>query len=322
VTLPDLRRVAAAYRAHQAAVARVASDRATNLWSTIDVTNLSGSWAASVGPQLVRTLTAAQRLAASSATAYVGASLGAQDVDAASAGQIQASAYSGVAADGRALSALMYLPVIDAKVAIATGAPVADALDIGLSSLTRLVETETADAGRDALRSSMAATPKVHGYVRMVSGSACSRCIILAGKFYRWNASFERHLQCNCTGIPAAENVAGHLTTDPHAFFDHLTPAEQNARFGAANAEAIRSGADMNQVVNARRGLYETKVFGRDVQATTEGMTRRGMARQIMRTSLPNGGSGLRLSVAQIFADAGEDRSLATDLLRKYGYLF
>ena len=321
MSLADLRRVAAAYRAHQASVARVATDRATNLWSTIDAANLSGSWAASVGPQLVRTLTAAQRLAASAATAYVGASLGAQDGDAASACQVHASAYSGVAADGRALSALMYLPVIDAKVSIAGGASVADALDIGLASLTRLVETETADAGRDALWSSMAATPRVHGYVRMVSGSACSRCIILAGRHYRWNASFLRHPRCQCTGIPAAESVAGHLTTDPHAFFDHLTTAEQDARFGAADAEAIRSGADIFQVVSARRGLYTTQIFGRDVQATTEGMSRRGLASQVMRTSLPNGGSGLRLSVAQIFADAGEDRDLAVSLLRKYGYI-
>jgi hypothetical protein len=322
VSLDQLRRTARAYRQHQAAVAQAATARAAALWSMLDSADLSGSWAASVGPQLVRTLTVAQRVVASSATAYVGASLSAQDADPASAGAVQPVNFSGAAADGRALSALMYLPVIDTKVAVAGGASVADALGIGLTSLTRLVETETADAGRDALWSSMAAAPSVHGYVRMVSGSACPRCIILAGKHYRWNASFLRHPHCHCTGIPAVEDRAGHLSTDPHAFFDHLSPAEQDARFGKDAAAAIRHGADIFQVVNARRGLYRTEVFGRDVQATTEGTTRRGIAGQVMRTRLPNGTGGLRLSVAQIFADAGEDRALVADLLRKYGYLF
>jgi hypothetical protein len=322
VSLEQLRRAARAYRQHQASVAQVATGRATAVWSMLDSADLSGSWASHVGPQLVRMLTAAQQVAASSATAYVGTALTAQDAQAADAAQVQGAAFSGTAADGRALAALMYLPVIDTKVAVAGGASVADALGIGLTSLTRLVETETADAGRDALWSSMAATPAVHGYVRMVSGSACSRCILLAGRHYRWNASFLRHPHCHCTGIPAVEDRAGHLSTDPHAFFGHLSPAEQDARFGKADAEAIRSGADIFQVVNARRGLYKTEVFGRDVQVTTEGTTRRGIAGQVMRTRLPNGGRGLRLSVAQIFADAGEDRALVTDLLRKYGYLF
>jgi hypothetical protein len=163
----------------------------------------------------------------------------------------------------------------------------------------------------------MTATRSVHGYVRMVSGSACSRCIILAGRFYRWSSGFERHPRCQCTNIPAVENRAGDLRTDPHAFFDHLTREQQDRRFGVADAQAIREGADINQVVNARRGLYQTKVFGRDVQATTEGMGRRGLAGQRLAGST----KGLRLTVRQIYADAGDDRDLAISLLKRYGYL-
>lgn len=312
-----VRPVAAAYNRHQARIANLATTRTAAQWSTIDPTDISGSWASGVGPAMVRTLTAAQQVAAAGAPAYTQAALDAQGVAYDTQATIDLTAFSGTAADGRTLSGLLYLPVIDAKAAIAGGMNVADALALGSRSLAMLVATETADAGRDALQAQMSATPAVHGYVRMVAGSACSRCIVLAGKWYRTNASFQRHPRCQCTGIPAAENSPD-LRTDPHAFFDHLSREQQDARFGAADAEAIRGGADLFQVVNAHRGLTQRELFGRTVQTTTEGVTRRGLAGQVMRT---NGVRGPRLSVAQIFADAGEDRDLALALLRRYGYL-
>jgi len=308
--------VAAAYNRHQATIAARANARTAAQWATIDPADISGSWAAGVSPAMVTTLTAAQQLAAASAPAYVQAALGAQSVAYDPAATISPAGFSGVAADGRALSSLLYLPVIAAKQALAGGIGVDEALAVGGRTLSMLTVTETADAGRNALQAQMSATPTVHGYVRMVAGSACSRCIILAGRWYRYNASFLRHPQCQCTGIPAAENSKD-LRTDPHSFFEHLSPAEQDARFGIAGARAIRDGADIFQVVNAQRGLYQTRVFGRDVQATFEGMGRHGVAGK----KLAGATKGLRLTVGQIYADAGEDRDLALSLLHRYAYI-
>lgn len=317
--MTDLRTVARAWSRHQASVAQLAANRAAAIWTTLDRTDLSGSWGANAGPSLARLLAAAQRLAAAGAGDYTAAAVTAQDGDPAATGTVAAAGFSGSAADGRTLPGLMYLPVLTVKAQIAAGTPLAQALDAGSRQLALLVSSEVTQAGRDAAQAAMTATPAVHGYVRMVSGAACSRCIILAGKSYRWNASFQRHPHCGCTGIPALENRPGHLTTSPHAFFDHLSVEQQNLRFGAADAQAIREGADMFQVVNARRGMYTTTVFGRDIQATTEGMTRRGIAAQ--RLAASGAPRGLRLTVAQIYADAGEDRDLALALLRRNAYI-
>ncbi|NUP49000.1 MAG: hypothetical protein HOW97_17095 [Catenulispora sp.] len=315
--MTDLREVALAWSRHQALIVRSATERTAAAWSGLNPADLSGSWAAFAGPAMVRTVAAAQRFAAAGATAYVSAAVDAQGGDPASEAEVSATAFSGTAADGRSLGGLLYEPVIKAKMAIASGLPVLESLARAGSEVSMLVSTEVADAGREAAGAAMAATRSVHGYVRMVSGSACSRCIILAGRHYRWNASFLRHPRCACTGIPTIENRAKDLTTDPHEFFSRLSPAQQDARFGKADAQAIRDGADMNQVVNAHRGLYQTQVFGRDVQATTEGMSRRGLAGQRLAGST----KGLRLTVTQIYADAAGDRDLAISLLRRYGYL-
>jgi len=313
----DLRQVARAWRQHQALIARSAVDRTAAAWATLDQRDLSGSWASGAGPAMVRTLSAAQRLATAGASQYVAAAVSAQQGDPAAEGTVNSGAFSGVAADGRSLAGLLYVPVIRTKTAIAAGLPVREALASGANELAMLIGNEVADAGREAAGVAMTATRSVHGYVRMVSGSACSRCIILAGKHYRWNANFQRHPRCHCTGVPDIENRAGDISTDPHAFFDHLSPAQQDKRFGAADAQAIREGADINRVVNARRGLYQTRVFGRDVEATSEGMSRRGLAGQ----RLAGATKGLRLTVRQIYADAAGDRDLTISLLRRYGYL-
>ena len=314
--------VAAAYNRHQADISHRATLRTAAQWAGIDPADISGSWTTAVGPAMVRTLTAAQQLAAVSAPAYVRAALDAQDTAYAPQATINPTAFSGAAADGRPLSGLLYLPVIDTKTAIASGMSVADALARGGRMLSRLVATETAQAGRDALAAQMSATPTVEDYVRMVAGSACSRCIILAGKKYKKNAGFLRHPKCQCTGIPCAENVAGDLLTDPHAFFDSLSPAEQEARFGAAGADAIRRGADIFQVVNSQRGIYTADVFGRRLELTKEGVTKRGLAGQrLIADRKPGAPTGFRLSVGEIYRAAGDDDGLLTSLLYKYGFV-
>lgn len=320
--MPAIREVAVAYYRQQARVAQLTVAAVERAWAGLDRANLSQSYATGAGPAMVSALTAGQQLAASTGQSYVAAAVDAQGGVSQASGALVPTAFAGVAADGRSLASLLYLPVVGAKLDIASGSSVDAAMASALSHLSMLVDTEVADAGRSAVSTAMTSDRKVHGYVRMVSGSACSRCIILAGRFYRYNAGFQRHPHDQCTSIPAIEN-APDLRTDPHAFFDNMSKAEQNARFGAADAEAIRSGADMFQVVNAHRGVYTAgDVFGRSVQATSEGVTKRGIAGQRMRANLPAGRpQGLRLTVAQISKDAGEDRDLAISLLKKYGYL-
>lgn len=60
---------------------------------------------------------------------------------------------------------------------------------------------------------------------------------------------------CDCRHIPCPEAVADDLTTDPRAYFDSLSGPEQERIFTRSGAKAIRDGADMGRVVNARRGM-------------------------------------------------------------------
>lgn len=60
---------------------------------------------------------------------------------------------------------------------------------------------------------------------------------------------------CDCRHIPCTEDVADDLRTDPKAYFDSLSESEQSRIFTKSGAKAIRDGADMGRVVNARRGM-------------------------------------------------------------------
>lgn len=119
---------------------------------------------------------------------------------------------------------------------------------------------------------------------------------------------------CDCRHIPAAESTAGDLTTDPRAYFDSLDAAEQERIFTKAGAQAIRDGADMAQVVNARRGMATAQIGGRDVRFTREGVTRRGLARSRMGTK------PVRIMPETIY-EVATDRADAIRLLRTNGYL-
>lgn len=135
------------------------------------------------------------------------------------------------------------------------------------------------DAARAAESAATTAHREVAGYVRMLNPPSCSRCVVLAGKWFRWNAGFDRHPPtCDCRHIPISEDQADDLRTHPDRYFDSLSRAEQDRTFTKAGAQAIRDGADINQVVNARRGMRKAQLFGRDALITTEGTTRHGIA--------------------------------------------
>jgi hypothetical protein len=176
----------------------------------------------------------------------------------------------------------------------------------------------------------------IQGYVRVVNPPACARCIILAGKEYGWNKGFQRHPHCDCVHLPTTL-VARNQHRDrgyinPESYFGNLSRAEQDRIFTAAGARAIREGADMGQVIKARRGMYTTTAYGRTLRATREGATTRGFyyrqerARDIARGRVPaNIGRQYRLMSPrllpeQIFELAGS-RDEAIAMLRRFGYL-
>ncbi|ROT29859.1 hypothetical protein [Micromonospora sp. HM5-17] len=296
-------------------------------WRRLAVADLSGSWDALL-PRLLVVLAGAQRAAAAMADGYLDRVLAAQEVDAAAEGAVVASALAGVASDGRELASLLREPVITAKSAIGRGATPVRALATGYAHLDMIVRTQVADAGRAADQVALVARRAASGYVRMVVGATCARCIILAGRWYAWNRGFQRHPRCDCVHIPAREDRADEVRTDPRALFNTMSREEQDRVFTRAGAQAIRDGADISQVVNARRGMSTAagqagrRRLVRDemgLYTTREGTTRRGYAGQLLGAQ--RGGRAVRLMPESIYELAGGSRDEAIRLLRVHGYL-
>lgn len=158
------------------------------------------------------------------------------------------------------------------------------------------------------------------GYIRMLNLPSCSRCALLAGRWYGWNAGFKRHEVCDCFHIPCllANPDVPDMLVDPMAYFKSLDEADQNKYFGVNASRALREeGADIYQIVNAtsRKGAVST-VGGR--KYTNEAVTRRGIYGQAAKKG---GRREPRLTPEQIYKDAGSDRIEAVRLLTKYGYI-
>ena len=247
--------VALAHHRERERLVRSALAEANRLWAQIVASDITGSWTALL-PRMLAVLAAAQQAAAGHADGYVTKVLDEQGIDSDSSGSVVVNALSGVASDGRPLASLLDQPRIAALTALKNGADVTRALTVGRTSLGLITSTQVADAGRVADQVALVARPRAQGYVRMLSPPSCSRCAILAGRFYRWSAGFERHEHCDCVHVPASEDTSNDLRTDPEQYFHSLSRSEQDRVFTIAGARAIRDGADISQVVNARRGAF------------------------------------------------------------------
>lgn len=256
----------------------------------------------------VTALFAYQALAVREALDGVEGMLAEQRIDAPPAAHIVVPALIGVASDGRALGTLLRQADTDYQ-------------------FDRIVSTQLADVARSAAGTSIAVRPDVGGYVRMANPGACSRCAILAGRKYRWNDGFERHPNCLCEHVPVGDvesKQAEGLIVDPEEYFESLEPAEQDRIFTKAGAQAIRDGADISRVVNARRGmstaqvnaggwvpkgrLARTEFGGQQVYVTSEAGTRRGVNRKV------------RLMPESIY-EVARTRDEAIRLLTVHGYI-
>ncbi|MFE5771437.1 hypothetical protein ACFQ7O_24090 [Streptomyces sp. NPDC056485] len=359
--MPSPHEVGLAQYRRQQRIVRRAANRVQTLWRQIDAGDITGSWE-QLAPLLVQAVTEAQTTAAALADPYLDAVVAAEGVAQAAAPRINPAAFAGTASDGRPLISLLYQPVIDWKVRLLAGQSPRDAAAGSLASALRITATQVADAGRGATGAAMAGRRTIQGYVRVVQPPACSRCVILAGTEWGWNRGFQRHPKCDCIHLPTTliargqgrqGSLSGDRFTpttrpggggrgflDPSAYFNGLSRTEQDRVFGVAGARAIRDGADMAQVVNARRGMFTATAYGHRLAATREGTTRRGefYRRERARTEARLGTRfardridvrrGLprfelrtpRLMPEEIYRIA-QSRERAIEMLTRFGYL-
>ena len=206
-----------------------------------------------------------------------------------------------------------------------------------LAGLDLFVQSEIIAAGADAASVEITAGPEWTNYVRVLDLPSCDRCVILAGRIYRDNEGFPRHPKCDCQHWPVtswAEAEAAGLVTKPEVAFEkgliggYVVQPDGSQKWkpslSIADTQAIRDGADIQEVVNAKRGggrrpkgmtnAITAEIFGRTVKATTEGTTRRAEWRR-KNPKLP-----IRLRPESIYEHA-KDADDVLRLLRLYGYI-
>lgn len=301
-----------------------------------------------VAAPLAAVMIAAQVAAAREADLYIAEVLNELGIgEPTTPGVVRPMAFAGVAGDGRPVGTLLDGAVVhagrnlneqrrraiegrdgDSSITVVEPISLPSAEEALLSAehwLDMVARTIVADTARAAEAAAMVQRPWVAGWVRMLNPPSCSRCAVLAGRFYLWNEGFLRHPACDCVHIPATEADSQDLRVNPDAYFRSLDEAQQDRIFTRAGANAIRDGADIFRVVNARRGMHtaqqnprgwipkgrltRTDAFGRQVFLTTEGVTGRGAGRSV------------RLMPESIYEIADGDRSEAIRLLQIHGYV-
>lgn len=221
------------------------------LWLQADPLNFVSSWQQLV-PRLFAVVAGAQLVAGREANQYVDGVLSDQDLGSGREG-FEPDSLAGLAADGSDLMRTLMWPAWAAIEALAGGAPVGRARAVGAVAAELTAATQVQDSFRTAVSVSAAAKLPVKQWTRALTPPSCSRCIVLAGS-YSWSTAFQRHPRCDCTTIPTShESTADLSSLSPEAQFESLSEAEQDRVFGAAGAQAIRDGADIGRVVNARR---------------------------------------------------------------------
>jgi hypothetical protein len=272
-------------------------------WARVTLADLDGSWAAVAGG-LLTLVTAAQVAAARDADPYLAAVLAEMGHPDDPAGQVQPAAFAGVASDGRGLGVAAREPLITVKVGPEGADGPVTGVGVGRVAAGDARADHRAGHGPRRRLGGMVARPHVKGYVRVLTPPSCSRCVILAGRVYRWSTGFQRHPRDDCRSLPLADlGDAPEFTTDPMA----ALRAGQVRGLSKAEEAAISDGADLNQIVNAHRsGAYQG-------MTTAEGVTRRGVAGKRLQ-------GRQRLTVGAIQRLAS-DRDEALKLLRAHAYL-
>ncbi|MET8824780.1 hypothetical protein ABZX40_17920 [Streptomyces sp. NPDC004610] len=312
------------HQAERAVQAATTAAAVRAVWGSVDPDQLEASWlrAAPLAADLIR---AGQLAAAASAEEWLTGEAG--------PGRAAVDPRAAVAATGDLTGPLLY-PLLIAFNRLRRGLSVAASILSGAAFLEMVTRSLVADAGRIADMAGMIARPRVVSYVRVVHLPACARCLILAGREYSLSEGFVRHPRCDCTMAPRRPGDTWELPS-PASLFEEMTEAQRLRAFGQAAMAAIADGADIAQVVNARRSMATVTRYGRQVQATREGTTRRGLygARRAkfqkaagVRFGEATRGRARavtpRLMPEEIYRLADGDREQAIRLLERNGYLF
>lgn len=313
---------AVAHAEAQRRLSEATARAAVHEWKQVDPHDIRGSWVAILA-RILAIVGGGQLAAAGAAEIWLARLLGA-DPERANE-RLNAAALVGVDGAGRALADVLMAPMWAALRQVTQGKPVVQSMAHGQALLDTIVRTAVADTSRAADQTVMVSRPAVRSYIRVVSGGACSRCVVLAGNEYGTSTGFLRHPRCHCGMEPVTRD---HEPTaqDPRKVFEEMSPAQRKKAFGEAGTRAIEAGADIGQVVNARRGLKTATVYGRSLQITTEGITRRGLAGARLRDFEKVPGSRYRVSRSprlmpeEIFRIA-DDRDHALRLLRLNSFL-
>lgn len=278
----------------QAAIAAITSGTVEQLWQRMDE-DFDTSWARISDP-IQEVVDLGRRAAVNTALPYTDSVLAETGQRAAAVGELDPAVFVSTAPDGRDMGTLYDQAIVTAKARVGRGVPATEALAMSGRWLTSVTLTVLADTRREVYAADITRRPTVNGYVRMLNPPSCKDCIILSGRWYRWNTGFDRHPNCDCIHIPSSENVAGDFRTDPYEMFRSMSKAEQDATFGRDEARAIRDGADIYRVVNVgNRGL--------------------ATARAAARYGTPS-----RATIEDIYRAAGT-RTNAIRLMREHGYI-
>lgn len=228
-----------------------------------------------ISARLLAIIMSAQLGAATEGAAYVPRALAEQGQRVASSLEVVPASLVGWSTDLnepevlRPLESLLaYVPT---KAAEQVG--LAQQLAAGGQLLDTIVHTQIADAGRLATGLGIAARPGV-GWVRHVNPPCCQNCGILAGKWFRANAGFQRHPNCDCVHLPCQSDDV------PDGYTDTIEPSQIHD-LTESQRKAVEQGADLSQVVNAYRGVSPSQRT--KMGKTLEGTTRRGYASYLRR---------------------------------------
>lgn len=262
-------------------------------WTYLDRRDLSGSWEAVVRPGLVDVLTTTQRGVASTADTYLAELDREWGVISDPFGTIEPEGFAGLTADQRSIEGLMDQALLRTRVELLAGTPMEDALRVGELQAQKYLVAETQDAGRVADEAAMVMRPTYVGFYRYLQLPSCARCVVLAGRWYKWSEGFQRHDRCDCLHVPTpvAAPAEGRPIEDPMA----ALATGQVTGLSKADLQAIQEeGADLGRVVNAKKGGLRT------IQSHPRARTRRLSPDLIYRRA-----GGNREEVARLLAASG-----------------
>ena len=331
---PDPQALARQHYLVQTELAAAAAAGVVGLLAAFDMTDIDSSWAAISGP-VVELIASYQLAAALGSAAFFVALLRAADLAPRPEATVPPLAFAGYTAAGDSVATVVDVAPILMKVGIARANEVTSpavsalpavptetaptpsrlplpqaqveqaALQAATARVARIAASEVHDAGTGMTEAQMRLEPQASGYVRHVTLPACDRCLILAGRVYSASTGFLRHPQDDCVMVPYFGDQVPKLQS-PRDLFHLMTDAQQDRAFGAAGARAIRDGADLSTVTNAKRGM----------NAPGEEYTRTAAPGARTRRHGPR-----RLSPQGVARRAGDDTVLYRRLLREHGYI-